>query len=98
MKLNSGLNLTTMRNNNLLSLEIAAAGLQPHCLNSATCSKEFGGCGNCRRFDGVAIEAYDHDGIIDNVGFYRPAHASIADALTISIETATNDYFIILKQ
>lgn len=85
-----------MRNNNIISNEIAAAGLQPHCLNSATCSKEFGGCGNCQRFDGVAIEAYDRSGISENVGFYKPEHTSILEALTISREDAANEYLIYL--
>ena len=69
-----------MKNNDQLSKEIISAGHMPHCLGSMTCSKECEGCQNCLRHDGVAIEEYDSNGIIDRIGFYKPEHKSIEEA------------------
>ena len=53
-------------------------GMQPHCLNSMDCSEFYGGCENCRRTDGVSIEDYDENGVIESVGFLKPEHTLIA--------------------
>ena len=48
--------------------------MQPHCLNSMDCSEFYDGCENCRRTDGVSIEDYDENGVIESVGFLKPKH------------------------